>query len=559
MAGDIQTIQATGGGTNNLSLTGPSLTAANASVNGAVSKVIGDFTTAQNQGTVSSFLNQGYQQLFSAMGYDPNQVAIMNQDSSNPVLNAGVAGASEVFMSIVNKKLDNSNFGPLKSLNTLQSLIQNPTVTIYENLPASLTKMHWFVVAMETLLRKNNLPNVSTFGTLNPAVLVDTSSYAQDLVEQHVPKQKFLFLMNIKFKGSFASVFQNGFTFEVKRVDRIKTRIDYEIVNMYNFKTPVAKSVMYEPITVELHDAIDNFTFAFFLTYMQIMSPVFRSNIAGIAGQPRQSNTQGGQTSTPANIIDSSGMNYDGGYYGGSDAASNPWSGSLSPAALQNFGGATSANPAVLPYEELTIIDEITIYHVYGFGIYTDVYHYINPRITDFSLDNLDMADSGTNSISFNFMYDAVNVESHRSTTDADVLVGLKQSVPPNVKQLNFEGAAALQTTAKTPPATLLSSVASISAAKAQNTPPPVATPSREDAIAADIQNLQAAGLSSTVAASTAISRHPRGPTDPITNYDKIAAAQPLTGTSIISNVPASSSLIPAISSSSFAGTIPGI
>lgn len=200
MAGDIQNLLASSGVADLQNTASPILTSANSTVNGAVQSVIRDFTQAQNQGTVASFVNKGYQQLFTAMGYDPNQIAVLNQDNSNPVINAGVAGASDVFMSIVNKKLSESNFGPLKSLNTLQRLIQNPTVTIYENLPTSLTKMHWFVVAMETLLRKNNLPNVSTFGKTNPAVLVDTTSYAQDLVGVHVPKPKFLFLMNVKFK-----------------------------------------------------------------------------------------------------------------------------------------------------------------------------------------------------------------------------------------------------------------------------------------------------------------------------------------------------------------------
>lgn len=555
MAGDIQNLLASSGIADITNTASPILTSANATVNGAVQSVMRDFTQAQNQGTVDSFTNKGYQQLFTAMGYDPNQIAVMNQGNSNPVINAGVAGASDVFMSIVNKKLSESNFGPLKSLNTLQRLIQNPSVTIYENLPASLTKMHWFVVAMETLLRKNNLPNVSTFGKTNPAVLVDTRSYAQDLVDTHVPKFKFLFLMNIKFKGQFAKAFNDsfGFTFLLKKVDRPKVKVDYEEINMYNFRTRAAKMVTYDPISVELYDSIDNLTLHFLLTYMQIMSPVFRSQIAG--------NPTGVQladnTASTNNTIDSSGMNYDGGYLSNVNKG-NPWSGSLSPAALSNTGNGAVSN--ITPYEELTIIDEITIYHVYGFGVYTDIYHYINPRITDFALDGLDMAEGTTlSAMSFNFFYDALNLEVGRIATDSDVLIGLRQSVPQNVKQLNFEGAKALQTTPTQPKLKSFSATAAASAALAQNTPTPPATPSRGQTISNDIQSLQSAGLTAAQATQTAVARYPRGPNDPITNFDLLSSKTPLTTPNPVSNVPSSPSAIPGISASNFAQSIPNI
>ena len=555
MAGDIQNLLASSNVADLQNTASPILTSANASVNGAVQSVIRDFTQAQNQGTVESFTNQGYQQLFTAMGYDPNQVAILNQGNSNPVINAGVAGASDVFMSIVNKKLGESNFGPLKSLNTLQRLVQNPSVTIYENLPSSLTKMHWFVVAMETLLRKNNLPNVSTFGRTNPAVLVDTRSYAQDLINTHVPKPKFLFLMNVKFKGQFSSIFSNGFTFLLKRADRPKMKIDYEEINMYNFRTRAAKMVSYEPITVELHDSIDNLTLAFLLSYMQIMSPVMRSQIAA-------SNNSNGQksadvTNATGDTIDSSGLNFDGGYYFTANAG-NPWTGSLSPAALQNNGNGSVGS--ILPYEELTIIDEITIYHVYGFGVSTDIYHYINPRITDFALDGLDMSDGTTmSSMSFNFLYDALNLEVGRFTNDSDVLLGLQQSVPQGVKQLNYQGAAALQTTPVASKPKGISTNAASQAALSQGTQTAPATPSRESSIATNIRQLQTAGLSAQVAAQTAVSRYPRAPTDPITNFDILSAKTPLVPANPVSNVPASPTQIPGIISSAFATSIPGI
>jgi hypothetical protein len=555
MAGDIQNLLASSSVADIQNTASPILTSANSTVNGAVSSVLRDFTQAQNQGTVDSFTNKGYQQIFTAMGYDPNQVAVLNQDNSNPVINAGVAGASDVFMSIVNKKLSQQNFGPLKSLNTLTRLIQNPTATIYENLPSSLTKLHWFVVAMETLLRKNNLPNVSSFGKTNPAVLVDTRSYAQDLVDQHVPKFKFLFLMNIKFKGQFATFFNNGFTFLLKTADRPKFKFDYEEINMYNFRTRAAKMIVYDPITISLYDSVDNTAMAFLLSYMEIMSPMMRSQISTTTNPTGAK--QSDSTNATASIIDSSGMNFDGGFFP-SATGGNPWAGSLSPAALQNAGGGSISN--VAPYEELTIIDEITIYHVYKFGVLADIYHYVNPRITDFTLDGLDMSEGGSVSqMTFNFMYDAVNIEMGRSTTDADVLRGLNQSVPPDVKQLNYQGAQALQTTPASPKARTLAPTANSQAIAAQATQSAPATPSRELRLSNDIQSLQSAGLSAAIATQTAVSRTPRGPTDPITNFDLLSAKTPLVPNNPVNNVPSSASAIPGILSTDFATSIPNI
>lgn len=341
----------------------------------------------------------------------------------------------------------------------------------------------------------------------------------------------------------------------LKKADRPKMKIEYEEINMYNFRTRAAKMVTYEPISIELYDSIDNLTLAFLLTYMQIMSPVMRSQIAA------SSNT-GGQkisdvTNATGDVIDSSGMNFDGGYFF-TPSAGNTWTGSLSPAALQNNGSGAVSN--VLPYEELTIIDEITIYHVYGFGVSTDIYHFINPRITDFVLDGLDMSDgTNLNSMSFSFLYDALNMEVGRFTTDSDVLLGLGQSVPQNVKQLNYQGAAAIQTT---PPAAKpkgISTNAANQSALSQATPPTPASPSRESAISDDIQSLQAAGLSAAQATQTAVNRRPRGPTDPITNFDLLAAKTPLVPPNPVSNVPASPTQIPGISSNAFANSIPNI
>lgn len=425
---DLQALFSSSNLNNIQNTAAPILTSANNTVNTGVEKVIADFTQSQQQGTESSFLNAGYKQLFTAMGIDPNAVDVLNPNN-NPVINAGVAGASDVFMNIVNKKLSQSNFGPLKSLNNLQRLIENPTVTIYENLPKSLTKMTWFVIAMETLLRKNNIPKVSTFGRDNEPALIETRSYAQDIADsQHSAKYKFLFLMNVRFKGDFSTVFNKQFTFLLKKADRPKIKIEHEEVNMYNFRTMVPKVIRHDPITIEMHDSVDTLTLQFFLTYMKIMSPIMRSRVFG--------------SQSAEGVIDSSGMNYDAGYFidkNQGPSPENPWGGSLNTPSL--FSPVLSS-----PREQNSIIEEIAIYHVYNIGKLVDIYHYINPRITDFNLDDLDMANTNSlSSLNFNFVYDAVNIEIGRNPTDADVKIGLDASVPETVKRMNFQGASTIQ------------------------------------------------------------------------------------------------------------------
>lgn len=543
-AGDLQTILKTNPLIDVSNVAGPVLSSANNTVNTAVQKTIDDFTVAQQQGTVSSFLNQGYQQLITGMGFDLNTVASLNQNNSNPVINAGVAGASEVFMNIVTKKLDNSNFGPLKSLNTLQSLVQNPIPTIYANLPPSLVKMHWFVVAMETLLRKNNQPNVSTFGKTNPAVLIDTTSYAQNLVNQFAPKQKFLFLMQIKFKGTFSTIFPKTFTFLIKKADRPRIKIEHEEINMYNFRTRFAKFVVHDPISLEFYDAIDKSTLNFFLTYMKVISPTIRSAF-----------TSG---STALSEIESSGMNFDSGYLTNPNEAptgSHQWSGSMNTAALT---GATD----VLPDEQTSIIEEIAIFHIYQFGLFADVYHYMNPRITDFGLDDLDMA-NGTvgNSMTLSFMYDAFNMGLGKYTTE--ILADLNDAVPSIVKRMDFLGASSLQTGTATSPTNTNTITATSKSALANQTPTP-ATPSRSDQMRASYNDSKSKGLDNFEAARIATTAHPRGPTDPEnildrfannnTNVDFPGAFNPNAN----QTPPASASAIPVGSSSSFVNGIFG-
>jgi hypothetical protein len=58
------------------------------------------------------------------------------------------------------------------------------------------------------------------------------------------------------------------------------------------------------------------------------------------------------------------------------------------------------------------MIREIKVFHVYDFGHHVNVYKFFNPRITNMSMDDLDMsASSEGGEISMAFNYDSVFVD----------------------------------------------------------------------------------------------------------------------------------------------------
>jgi len=229
--------------------------------------------------------------------------------------------------------------------------------------------------------------------------------------------------MDITFKGPFgtAGLFDPTFTFLLKRADRPKYKIDHEEVNMYNFRTNIPKRVSWDPISIELHDMNDNSSLNFFNTYMKILSPVMRTT----EQDPKYL----------LGIIDSAGMDFDKGFFSGTLKQvvnpNAPWTASLGPLAYNESGNAQGQSATA-------IIESITIYHAYSFGKFVDIYKYYNPRITDFTLDDLTMSESNTNSVTFTFNYDMLDLKVGVST--ATQLNELQRAVADGVKHLNFEG-----------------------------------------------------------------------------------------------------------------------
>jgi hypothetical protein len=88
----------------------------------------------------------------------------------------------------------------------------------------------------------------------------------------------------------------------------------------------------------------------------------------------------------------------------GGGAVAHQYAASLGP-----LGGSPSTK---------TILRRINLFHVFREGARMNVYSFMNPKITNLELDELDMADNGGgNEVSLQFVYDSVNIQ-----TNCDVL-----------------------------------------------------------------------------------------------------------------------------------------
>lgn len=208
--------------------------------------------------------------------------------------------------------------------------------------------------------------------------ICEYSPYAVDLARNaNVPKFKFLFVVQFVLNDGYTELAQSAAqtAFVVKNVSRPSVKYETEEVNYYNFRTQAITKVTFDDVKMTFHDAggpgnAGNGVTNFIHSYLRAFSPI--ANI--------------GPDGSRMFNLENRGMDFASGYYSGSRGA--------------------------LLNEQVQIIREIMIYHVYDYGNYVNVYHYFNPRITMISEDDLDMAvGDELSSVEMSFKYDSVYVE----------------------------------------------------------------------------------------------------------------------------------------------------
>jgi hypothetical protein len=194
-----------------------------------------------------------------------------------------------------------------------------------------------------------------------------------------------MFIVDLTFNANYAKWNEMGLNmaFVVKRSTRPQVEYDYEEINMYNFKTQVAKKTNYPPMTMAFYDDNKNNAHLFYTAHARAMSPI--ANI---------------KNSHNINEYEQYSMNY------GNKSEINTFHPD-SPS-MQSY--AASLGP--LLNNTKSLISEIRLFHVFDYGRLMNVYKFYNPRVTNMNPSELDMSDTGDGcEYEFQFTYDGLHIE----------------------------------------------------------------------------------------------------------------------------------------------------
>lgn len=212
------------------------------------------------------------------------------------------------------------------------------------------------------------------------------SPYAIDLIA-FAPKFKYMFIVQFEYAEPYKDMADLDHAFVIKTSTRPTVQFEYDDINMYNYRTKVAKSVNYDPMTMTFIDDDLNHANKFYNTYLRAMSPI--------------SNMRFDQHFEDQGLYDETGMDFDGGLNQGNTSLKN--------GSVTSHSYSASLGP-LIGDETKNILKRITLFHVYSYGRLMNVYRFYNPKILTMELDQLDMAESGPSELSIQFSYDAVNI-----------------------------------------------------------------------------------------------------------------------------------------------------
>lgn len=331
------------------------------SVNAGV-RLLADSVNAGTSGLVGGSVNAASRAVFSAAGIvtkipaDPNGRTVFNNaqtasDTLAAVLVTGIVDEADLP-------------GPISSLSALAFLQQNKAQVEFDA----------------------DTPNCAV------------TPYAMDLIE-YAPKHNFMFLVQFEFYDDYRTLGMQQsstvlrtdhtspeaikFHYLCREFSRPAVDIEYEDINMYNFRTKVAKRILYEPVTIRLYDDIKNSSMVFLEKYLKARSPIARVNTIAAIG----------------NKYERTGMSFD-----------TVNTGETGPAASLLSGG--SASMGGLINENIAILKAVSVFHIFDYGARLNKYTYINPKImqldgTDFSME----PGAEPTSIEIKMAYDSMFIE----------------------------------------------------------------------------------------------------------------------------------------------------
>lgn len=351
------------------------------SVNTGLTDSISLYNETIRQG-LGTGLQEGANDLLNKIGVNTSNIPILGPIMQN-MAQSGISAATQVFQHVIDGNLTLNNLGGFSDYltNTLLgndpgntgSIASNINVlhdflggTLESTLGNTLTSTNFVSPDVLNKLQSTGLfPSSFKGNTASPTGggLNDNTSFAMDMFSFH-PKYKFLYIVKIIFSEEYSKI-NDSFTFLIKHFERPKITIEHDEVNFYNFRSMVPKRTVYQPLTFDIHDDIKNNAMQFFVGYLRRVSPIFNHSNSG--------------------LYEKNGM---------------------------DFANSTGSYGLSTQKSAKSVIKEISIYHVYDYGETMDVHTFFNPKVLEFTLDELDMSvgDSG-NAISVNFAYDGLFID----------------------------------------------------------------------------------------------------------------------------------------------------
>lgn len=236
-----------------------------------------------------------------------------------------------------------------------------------------------------------------------PAPHVSMHNYAKDLVDRYGgAKFPFRFVVTLQCRQPYTHLDNYVPTFLVKTCDRPQTEFDAEDINVYNIHTKVIKKTTFNPINMVFYDDQLSHVLTFCNMYLNVLSPTTNYNQArnNTSGLMDDVNNLDNYSQTPINLIE-------------------PLGGTIKTREL-NSGLVSKYSASLGALSEYTVsqslLESITIYHLYQGGGFCDIYKLINPKILSMQMDQLNHSATDVNTITLSWHYDSYSIQTYVRT-----------------------------------------------------------------------------------------------------------------------------------------------
>lgn len=244
-----------------------------------------------------------------------------------------------------------------------------------------------------------------------PAPHRSMHNYAQDLVDRYGGvKLPFRFVVTFQYREECLPLHNVIVpSFLVKTCDRPQVEFDSEDINMYNIRTKVIKKTTFNPINMAFYDDQLSHVLTFCNMYLNMLSPTTnynssRSIIGANSGLKVESHNDGTDpdlTLSPNTLVS---------YGSGGTIKLNDYQ------LVEKYGATLAALPESTKSQSL--LQSITIYHLYQGGGFCDIYKLINPKIIQMQMDQFNSAGTDGNAITLTWHYDTYSIQTYVRTDE---------------------------------------------------------------------------------------------------------------------------------------------